>query len=65
MLMNTQQHKSHVIVSCLQFVDEACHQIERNERSVRQMGVFSYIPRYMLSTCFDNFEHVHIVKFLQ
>ncbi|KAM0035378.1 putative exocyst complex component Sec3 [Helianthus debilis subsp. tardiflorus] len=27
------------------FVDEACHQIERNERNVRQMGVLSYIPR--------------------
>lgn len=29
----------------LQFVDEACHQIERNERNVRQMGVLPYIPR--------------------
>lgn len=29
----------------LQFVDEACHQIERNERNVRQTGVLSYIPR--------------------
>lgn len=28
------------------FVDEACHQIERNERSARQMGVFAYIPRF-------------------
>lgn len=28
-----------------QFVDEACHQIERNERNVRQMGVLSYILR--------------------
>lgn len=28
------------------FVDEACHQIERNERNVRQMGVLSYIPRF-------------------
>ncbi|GFQ02935.1 exocyst complex component sec3a [Phtheirospermum japonicum] len=27
------------------FVDEACHQIERNERNVRQVGVMSYIPR--------------------
>ncbi|RVX14985.1 Exocyst complex component SEC3A [Vitis vinifera] len=27
------------------FVDEACHQIERNERNVRQTGVLSYIPR--------------------
>ncbi|XP_020273699.1 exocyst complex component SEC3A-like [Asparagus officinalis] len=28
------------------FVDEACHQIERNERNVRQMGVLAYIPRF-------------------
>ncbi|CAA7393847.1 unnamed protein product [Spirodela intermedia] len=28
------------------FVDEACRQIERNERNVRQMGVLSYIPRF-------------------
>ncbi|AEE32185.1 unnamed protein product [Arabidopsis thaliana] len=28
------------------FVDEACHQIERNERNVRQMGVLPYIPRF-------------------
>ncbi|KAL5715080.1 Exocyst complex component S3A [Ranunculus cassubicifolius] len=28
------------------FVDEACHQIERNERNVRQMGVLSYIVRF-------------------
>ncbi|KAL3840347.1 hypothetical protein ACJIZ3_024938 [Penstemon smallii] len=28
------------------FVDEACHQIERNERNVRQLGVLSYVPRF-------------------
>lgn len=28
------------------FVEEACHQIERNERNVRQIGVLSYIPRF-------------------
>ncbi|CAK9171754.1 unnamed protein product [Ilex paraguariensis] len=28
------------------FVEEACHQIERNERNIRQMGVLSYIPRF-------------------
>ncbi|KAL6511716.1 Exocyst complex component S3A [Orobanche gracilis] len=27
------------------FVDEACHQIERNERNVRQAGVLSFIHR--------------------
>ncbi|KAL3845198.1 hypothetical protein ACJIZ3_002601 [Penstemon smallii] len=30
------------------FVDEACHQIEKNERNVRQMGVLSYIPRFAI-----------------
>ncbi|EYU45091.1 hypothetical protein ABFS82_03G053100 [Erythranthe guttata] len=30
------------------FVDEACHQIERNERNVRQVGVLSYIPRFAI-----------------
>ncbi|PIA52444.1 hypothetical protein AQUCO_01000368v1 [Aquilegia coerulea] len=30
------------------FVDEACHQIERYERNVRQMGVLSYIPRFAI-----------------
>lgn len=42
-----------LILSCViiceiyvQFVDEACHQIERNERNVKQTGVLSYIPRY-------------------
>ncbi|KAK6938752.1 Exocyst complex component Sec3, PIP2-binding N-terminal domain [Dillenia turbinata] len=30
------------------FVEEACHQIERNERNVRQMGVLSYIPRFAI-----------------
>ncbi|KAG8377709.1 hypothetical protein BUALT_Bualt08G0061000 [Buddleja alternifolia] len=28
------------------FVDEACHQIEKNERNVRPGGVLSYIPRF-------------------
>uniref|UniRef100_A0A7N1A6G1 Exocyst complex component Sec3 PIP2-binding N-terminal domain-containing protein n=1 Tax=Kalanchoe fedtschenkoi TaxID=63787 RepID=A0A7N1A6G1_KALFE len=30
------------------FVDEACHQIERNERNVKQIGVLSYIPRFAI-----------------
>lgn len=34
-----------VFSTFLQFVDETCHQIERNERNVRQMGVLSFIPR--------------------
>ncbi|KAL8166054.1 hypothetical protein V2J09_007553 [Rumex salicifolius] len=28
------------------FVDEACHQIERNERNIRPVGVLPYIPRF-------------------
>ncbi|ESW16662.1 hypothetical protein PHAVU_007G175100, partial [Phaseolus vulgaris] len=28
------------------FVDDACHQIERNERNARQTGVLPYIPRF-------------------
>ncbi|KAL8478310.1 hypothetical protein ACS0TY_030283 [Phlomoides rotata] len=28
------------------FVDEACHQIERNEGKVRQVGVLQYIPKF-------------------
>ncbi|KAL0360747.1 UNVERIFIED_CONTAM: Exocyst complex component SEC3A [Sesamum radiatum] len=28
------------------YVDEACHQIERNDRNVRQVGVLPYIPRF-------------------
>lgn len=36
-----------ILPIAFQFVDEACHQIERNERNVRQMGVLSYIPRYL------------------
>ncbi|KAF3778979.1 Exocyst complex component [Nymphaea thermarum] len=28
------------------FVDEACYQIERNEKSIRPYGVFPYIPRF-------------------
>ncbi|XP_051139277.1 exocyst complex component SEC3A-like isoform X2 [Andrographis paniculata] len=30
------------------FVDEACHQIVRNERNVRQVGVLAYIPRFAI-----------------
>ncbi|XP_038704911.1 exocyst complex component SEC3A-like isoform X2 [Tripterygium wilfordii] len=38
--------ESRISVQFAHFVDEACHQIERNERNVRQMGVLSYIPRF-------------------
>lgn len=38
--------ESRISVQFTRFVDEACHQIERNERNVRQTGVLSYIPRF-------------------
>ncbi|KAL5777912.1 hypothetical protein ACOSP7_010838 [Xanthoceras sorbifolium] len=38
--------ESRISMQFARFVDEACHQIERNERNVRQMGVLSYIPRF-------------------
>ncbi|XP_073263568.1 exocyst complex component SEC3A isoform X3 [Populus alba] len=38
--------ESRISVQFTRFVDEACHQIERNERNVRQMGVLSYISRF-------------------
>jgi hypothetical protein len=36
----------------MQFVDDACYQIEKYGRNVRQIGVVPYIPRsiVMLST---------------
>ncbi|CAH9054369.1 unnamed protein product [Cuscuta europaea] len=38
--------ESRISMQFTRFVDEACHQIERNERNVRQLGVLSYIPRF-------------------
>ncbi|CAL5332315.1 unnamed protein product [Camellia sinensis] len=38
--------ESRISVQFSRFVDEACHQIERNERNVRQVGVLSYVPRF-------------------
>ncbi|XP_024027764.1 exocyst complex component SEC3A [Morus notabilis] len=38
--------ESRISMQFSRFVDEACHQIERNERNVRQMGVLSYILRF-------------------
>ncbi|CAL0322427.1 unnamed protein product [Lupinus luteus] len=38
--------KSRISVQFSRFVDEACLQIERTERTIRQMGVLSYIPRF-------------------
>lgn len=38
--------ESRISMQFSRFVEEACHQIERNERNVRQVGVLSYIPRF-------------------
>ncbi|KAG9138595.1 hypothetical protein Leryth_012935 [Lithospermum erythrorhizon] len=38
--------ESRISMQFSRFVDEACHQIERHERSARQLGVLSYIPRF-------------------
>ncbi|XP_054797116.1 exocyst complex component SEC3A-like isoform X3 [Prosopis cineraria] len=38
--------ESRISMQFIRFVDEACHQIERHERNVRQMGVLPYIPRF-------------------
>ncbi|KAL5131792.1 Exocyst complex component SEC3A [Glycine soja] len=40
--------ESRISMQFNRFVDEACHQIERNERNVRQMGVLSYIPSCLI-----------------
>lgn len=34
---------------CMQFVEEANLQIEKHDRSIRQVGVLSYILRYASS----------------
>ncbi|XP_059289684.1 exocyst complex component SEC3A-like isoform X1 [Lycium ferocissimum] len=38
--------ESRISMQFSRFVDETCHQIERNERNVRQLGVLSFIPRF-------------------
>ncbi|XP_061370679.1 exocyst complex component SEC3A-like [Gastrolobium bilobum] len=38
--------ESRISMQFSRFVDEACHQIEKYERNVRQMGVLPYIPRF-------------------
>ncbi|KAF6166562.1 hypothetical protein GIB67_005424 [Kingdonia uniflora] len=40
--------ESRISMQFTRFVDEACHQIEKNERNVRQTGVLSYIPRFAI-----------------
>ncbi|CAH2042108.1 unnamed protein product [Thlaspi arvense] len=37
--------ESRISMQFSRFVEEACHQIERYERNVRQLGVVPYIPR--------------------
>uniref|UniRef100_A0A0D9VWI1 Exocyst complex component Sec3 PIP2-binding N-terminal domain-containing protein n=1 Tax=Leersia perrieri TaxID=77586 RepID=A0A0D9VWI1_9ORYZ len=38
--------ESRISLQFSRFIDEACHQIERNERNVRQTGILAYIPRF-------------------
>ncbi|KAI9113343.1 hypothetical protein K1719_015868 [Acacia pycnantha] len=38
--------ESYISMQFIRFVDEACHQIERYERTGRQTGVLGYIPRF-------------------
>ncbi|KAK7268143.1 hypothetical protein RIF29_20830 [Crotalaria pallida] len=38
--------ESRISVQFSHYVDEACQQIERHERTVRQTGVLGYIPRF-------------------
>ncbi|EEC75773.1 hypothetical protein OsI_12679 [Oryza sativa Indica Group] len=38
--------ESRISTQFSRFIDEACHQIERNERNVRQTGILAYIPRF-------------------
>ncbi|XP_069142880.1 exocyst complex component SEC3A-like isoform X4 [Solanum lycopersicum] len=38
--------ESRISMQFSRFVEETCHQIERNERNVRQLGVLSFIPRF-------------------
>ncbi|XP_028122507.1 exocyst complex component SEC3A-like [Camellia sinensis] len=40
--------ESRISTQFSRFVEETCHQIERNERNVRQLGVLSYIPRFSI-----------------
>ncbi|KAI4307575.1 hypothetical protein L6164_030747 [Bauhinia variegata] len=48
--------ESRVSMQFSRFVDEACHQIERNDRNVRQTGVLAYIPRFAtLSTRMEQY----------
>ncbi|KAK1422233.1 hypothetical protein QVD17_25200 [Tagetes erecta] len=32
----------------VRFVDDACHQIEKNDKNVKQTGVMSFVPRFAL-----------------
>ncbi|XP_059637425.1 exocyst complex component SEC3A-like [Cornus florida] len=50
--------ESRITMQFGRFVDEACHQIERNERNVRQTGVLLYIPRFAtLATRMEQYIH--------
>ncbi|TVU51739.1 hypothetical protein EJB05_03181, partial [Eragrostis curvula] len=38
--------ESRISAQFSRFIDEACHQIECNEKKVRQTGILAYIPRF-------------------
>lgn len=38
--------QSRIVLYFNRFVDEACHQIEKHDRNVKQTGVLTYIPRF-------------------
>uniref|UniRef100_A0A7N0TJC0 Exocyst complex component Sec3 PIP2-binding N-terminal domain-containing protein n=1 Tax=Kalanchoe fedtschenkoi TaxID=63787 RepID=A0A7N0TJC0_KALFE len=40
--------ESRISINFARFVEEACHQIERYEKNVRQMGVLQYISRFAI-----------------
>ncbi|KAK4277998.1 hypothetical protein QN277_015904 [Acacia crassicarpa] len=48
--------ESYISMQFIRFVDEACHQIERYERTGSQTGVLGYIPRFAtLSTRMEQY----------
>ncbi|KAJ7966691.1 exocyst complex component sec3A [Quillaja saponaria] len=53
--------ESRISMQFSRFVDEACHQIERNERNVRQMGVLSYISRDLVDQAYTKFVSIMFV----
>eukprot|EP00249_Psilotum_nudum_P012124 c23592_g1_i1 orf=378-3053(+) len=40
--------QSRITLQFNRFVDEACHQIEKHDRNIKQVGVLTYIPRFAM-----------------